>query len=86
MTSKKSFKKLKCMGPRGRAAGAGTAKGSIPRKFDSKLPISAAKKKNLMQICRTVVIPPEVHEISLKAYRQIPVHLTNLVNRILLRK
>ena len=45
---------------RGRAAGAGTVKGGIPLKYDSKLPISAAK--NLMQMFRTGVIPPEFHD------------------------
>ena len=55
MTSKESFKKLKCIGE-------GTAKGGIPPKYDSKLPISAAKKNDLMQMCRTGVIPPEFHD------------------------
>ena len=53
---------------RGRAAGASTAKGGIPQKYDSKLPISAAKKKDLMQMCRTGVIPPEVHDF----YESLP--------------
>ena len=53
---------------RGRAAGAGTAKGGIPRKYDRKLPILAAKKKNLMQMFRTGVIPPEFHDF----YESLP--------------
>ena len=46
------FQEIKVYGTkRGIAAGAGTAKGGIPRKYGSKLPISAAKKKDLMQMC-----------------------------------
>ena len=63
------FQEIKVYGTkRGRAAGAGTSKGGIPRKYDSKLPISAAKKKDLMQMCRTGVIPPEFHDF----YESLP--------------
>ena len=69
MTSKKSFKKLKSMGPSEVGLlGADTAKGGIPRKYDSKLPISAAKKKDLMQMCRKGVIPTEFHDF----YESLP--------------
>ena len=61
------FQEIKVYGTkRVRAAEAGTAKGGIPRKYDSKLPISAAKKKDLMQMCRTGVIPPEFHDFCEK--------------------
>ena len=79
------FQEIKVYGTkRGRAAGAATAKGGIPRKYNSKLPISAAKKKDLMQMCRTGVIPPEFHDF----YENLPSNSSapdNLENRILLR-
>lgn len=63
------FQEIKVYGTkRGRAAEADTAKGGIPRKYKSKLPISAAKKKDLMQMCRTGVIPPEFHHF----YESLP--------------
>jgi hypothetical protein len=34
----------------------------LPRKYKSKQPISAAKKKDLLTLCRTGVIPSEYHE------------------------
>ena len=49
---------------RGRAAGAGTAKRGIPRKYDCKV----AKKKDLMQMCRTGDIPREFHDF----YESLP--------------
>ncbi|MEW8548305.1 MAG: hypothetical protein AB2693_32780 [Candidatus Thiodiazotropha sp.] len=40
----------------------------------SKLPISAAKKKDLLQMCRTGVIPPEFHHFyeSLPSSSSVP--------------
>ncbi len=43
---------------------------SHPRKYGSKLPISAAKKKDLIQICKSGIIPSEY----LEYYRSLPAH------------
>ena len=60
------FQEIKVYGPkRSRAAETETAKGGIPRKYKGKLPISAAKKKDLIQMCRTGVIPPEFHGLQI---------------------
>ena len=64
------FQEVKVYGTkRGRSAETESVKiGGIPQKYKSKLPISAAKKKDLMQMCKTGVIPPEFHDF----YEKLP--------------
>ena len=71
------FQEIKVYGTkRGMAAEADIANGGIPRKYKSKLPISVAKKKDLIQI-RTGVIPLEFHHFyeSLSSSSSAPVKL-----------
>ena len=41
---------------------------SVPAKYQSKLPILAAKKKDLMSLCKSGVIPSEYYEY----YKSLP--------------
>lgn len=57
------FQELRMYGTeRGRTAEAASVNvggGGVPQKYKRKLPISATKKKDWMQMCKTGVIPPE---------------------------
>lgn len=59
------FEKLKIVGSRRQPANFAE---SLPMKYQSKLPISAEKKKDLIQLCKNGVIPQEFHEY----YKSLP--------------
>lgn len=63
------FQCLKLTGSkRGRSMDVGPTSESMPRRYKSKIPISAAKKKDLVQLCKSGVIPSEFHEF----YKNLP--------------
>ena len=42
----------------------------LPLRYKSKLPISAAKKKDLLSLCKSGIVPLEFHEY----YKSLPSH------------
>ncbi|XP_053394182.1 uncharacterized protein LOC123551820 isoform X2 [Mercenaria mercenaria] len=45
----------------------------VPNKYRQKLPVSAAKKKDLMTLCKNGAIPKDYHVLSItKTYHQVP--------------
>ncbi|MEW8545290.1 MAG: hypothetical protein AB2693_17345 [Candidatus Thiodiazotropha sp.] len=47
---------------RGRSTDVSSTSEKLPRRYQSKLPISAAKKKDLVDLCKAGIIPTEFHE------------------------
>ncbi len=64
-----AFQSIKMFGTkRGRMLHKDTA--ALPHKYPSKIPISAAKKRDLIQICKSGIIPSEY----LEYYKSLPAH------------
>ena len=53
---------------RGRSTDVSSPNDKLPRRYQAKLPISAAKKKDLVDLCKAGIIPTEFHEY----YKTLP--------------
>ena len=61
-TYDEEFQSIKLAGTkRGRASDV-TISDELPQRYNSKLPISAAKKKDLLAICKSGIVPLEYQE------------------------
>ena len=62
---------------RGRSTDVTSTSDKLPRRYHAKLPISAAKKKDLVDLCKSGIIPTEFHDY----YKTLPA-LQNKADRL----
>ena len=65
------FQSIKLTGAkRGPTTDVPVSSDELPQRYKSKLPISAAKKKDLLSLCKSSIVPSEFHEY----YTSLPSH------------